>query len=145
MERAEAALRDQVEQRLRHLIADVVLFNHLVAQQVGLNSSDSQFMTLLEVHGPLTPGQLARLSGLTTGTVTGVIDRLEHAGFVRRDRAEADRRKVVVTRQDEVIAERLAPLYGGHAEHLHAVLQRRSPEELRIIADFLTDLTRPGQ
>ncbi|MBA2575631.1 MAG: MarR family transcriptional regulator [Euzebyaceae bacterium] len=102
-------------------------------------------MTLLEVHGPLTPGQLARLSGLTTGTVTGVIDRLEHAGFVRRDRAEADRRKVVVTRQDEVIAERLAPLYGGHAEHLHAVLQRRSPEELRVIADFLTDLTRPGQ
>jgi hypothetical protein len=47
--------------------------------------------------------------------------------------------------QDEVIAERLAPLYGGHAEHLHAVLQRRSPEELRVIADFLTDLTRPGQ
>jgi len=47
--------------------------------------------------------------------------------------------------QDEVIAERLAPLYGGHAEHLHAVLQRRSPEELRVIADFLRDMTRPGQ
>jgi DNA-binding MarR family transcriptional regulator len=136
-----AALRQQIQAGMVRLIADVVLFNRAVAQHLGLGSTDAQFMTLLQVHGPLTPGRLAQLSGLTTGTVTGVIDRLEQAGFVRRTRDDADRRKVIVERREDAIAERLYPYYGGQAQWLETVLGRRTPDELRVISDFLTDMT----
>ena len=89
-------LRAEINESLLRLIAGVVLHNQVVAQRIGLGGSDSQFVSLLNVHGPLTAGRLAELSGLTTGTVTGVIDRLERAGYVRRHRDESDRRRVLV-------------------------------------------------
>jgi len=133
-------LRDQVQAILIRFIADVVLFNHTVSLREGLNSSDSQFLTLLQVHGPMTPGQLAAMTGFTTGATTGVIDRLERAGFARRTRDERDRRKVIVNHRPDVINARLAPHYGGQARRLADVLRTRSTDELRVIADFLSDL-----
>jgi DNA-binding MarR family transcriptional regulator len=133
-------LRDQVQAILIRFIADVVLFNHTVSLREGLNSSDSQFLTLLQVHGPMTPGQLAAMTGFTTGATTGVIDRLERAGFARRTRDERDRRKVIVSHRPDVINARLAPHYGGQARRLADVLRTRSTDELRVIADFLSDL-----
>ncbi|WP_211216363.1 MarR family winged helix-turn-helix transcriptional regulator [Longispora albida] len=122
----------------QRVIADALLFSHEVAEKLGLGPSDSQFMTLLEVHGPLTPGRLAELSGLTTGTVTGVIDRLEKAGFVRRDRAPDDRRKVIVSRDDEQVAKVMAPMYAEKGQNLFTVLSQFSDEELTTIARFMT-------
>src|ERR671916_44684 len=90
-------LRAAIQRSTLRFIAGVVLHNHAVAQRVGLGASDSQLISLLNLHGPLTPGRLAELTGLTTGTVTGVIDRLERAGYVRRERDAGDRRKVPVT------------------------------------------------
>lgn len=139
----EQALRAGIQAGVVRLIADIVLFNHAVAQRAGLGSSDGQFMTLLQVHGPLTPGRLAELSGLTTGTVTGVLDRLERSGFVRRTRDAEDRRKVLVEPRDDVIAERLQPHYRGQAERLDTLLRTRSPEQLAVIDAFLRDLTDP--
>jgi DNA-binding MarR family transcriptional regulator len=127
---------------VRRLIADAVLHNHAVAQELGLGASDAQFVGLLGQHGPLTPGRLAALSGLTTGTVTGVVDRLERAGFVRRERDAADRRKVHVVLVDAAV-QRLSAHYREHGEHLERVLAARSAEELRVIAAFLDDLL-PG-
>jgi DNA-binding MarR family transcriptional regulator/heme-degrading monooxygenase HmoA len=131
---------ERIQDAVVRLIADVVLFNHAVAQRAGLGSSDAQFMTLLQVHGPLTPGRLAELSGLTTGSVTGVLDRLERGGFVQRTRSEGDRRKVLVQLRDDVVAERLAPHYRDQAERLDALLRTRTPEELAVIEAFLRDL-----
>jgi DNA-binding MarR family transcriptional regulator len=128
---------------VRRFIAEVVMHNNAVAQEVGLGASDAQFVGLLGQHGPLTPGRLATLSGLTTGTVTGVIDRLERAGFVRRERDTADRRKVLVVLEPAAMAT-LAEHYRGHGEHLARVLARRTPDELRTIAAFLDDLLGPG-
>ncbi|MFC5995178.1 MarR family winged helix-turn-helix transcriptional regulator [Pseudonocardia hispaniensis] len=134
-------LRDDIGATLVRFIASVVLHNHVVAQRVGLGPSDSQFMTLLNTHGPLTPGQLAEHTSLSTGTVTGVLDRLERGGFVRRERDPADRRKVLVVADEQTLRERLAPHYAEYAAHLDELLRRRSPGELRVIADFLAELT----
>jgi DNA-binding MarR family transcriptional regulator len=131
-----------VEMAVRNLIANAILFNHQVAQRVGLGASDAQFMHLLQLHGPLTPGRLAELSGLTTGTVTGVIDRLEAAGFVRRERDESDRRKVIVKLNEERLWSAMAPLYAGQAESLAAVAGAYDAEQLEVIADFLDRLVR---
>jgi DNA-binding MarR family transcriptional regulator len=133
-------LREQIQATLIRFIADVVLFNHTVSVREGLNSSDSQFLTLLQVHGPTTPGQLAAMTGFTTGATTGVIDRLERAGFAQRTRDEHDRRKVIVAPRPDVINARLAPHYGGQARRLADVLSTRSADELRSIAGFLSDL-----
>jgi DNA-binding MarR family transcriptional regulator len=132
-------LAAEIQQRMLRLIADVVLFNHAVSAKVGLGASDSQFMTLLQTYGPLTPRQLAEHTGLTSGTVTGVIDRLESHGFVTRRPDPGDRRKVVVTPAPEAIQEKLVPLYAAQAEHLQAVLAARTEAELRTISEFLAD------
>jgi Transcriptional regulators len=132
-------LRSEISTSVLRFIASVVLHNHAVAQRVGLGVSDSQFLSLLGMHGPLTPGRLAELTGLTTGTVTGVIDRLEKAGFVRRERDAGDRRRVLVTPVPEAMAG-LAQHYREHGEHLAEVLRRRDADELRVIAGFLTEL-----
>jgi DNA-binding MarR family transcriptional regulator len=123
------------------LIARVILFNHLVAQREGLGTSDGQFLQLLRLHGPMTAGQLAEMTGLTTGSTTGVIDRLERAGLAHRTRDANDRRKVIVVPDDEAIGTRLMPHYTGQAERLDTVLRTRSAQELRVIADFLAELT----
>jgi DNA-binding MarR family transcriptional regulator len=135
-------LRAAIQQSTMRFIAGVVLHNHVVAQRVGLGASDSQLISLLNLHGPLTAGRLAELTGLTTGTVTGVIDRLERAGFVRRERDATDRRKVVVTPVPEAMAG-LAEHYRHHGELLAAVLSTRDEAQLRVIADFLEDLAGP--
>ena len=117
----------------------MVLFNHAANASLGLGASDSQFLTLLRTRGPMTPGQLAVATGLTSGTVTGVIDRLEKASLVRRDRDGKDRRKVLVVPMADAV-ERLAPIYAGQGAMLQRVLRRRSPGELEVISSFLGDL-----
>lgn len=134
------ALRDRARTAVVRFIADVILYNHVVAQRAGLGPSDGQFLTLLQVHGPMTAGELSARTGLTTGSTTGVIDRLERAGLVRRVRDMHDRRKVIVTPDDEAISRRMFPHYAGQAERLSRVLDRRTSDEIETIAGFLEEL-----
>jgi DNA-binding MarR family transcriptional regulator len=129
----------EIQQRMIQMIAQVVLFNHAANASLGLGASDSQFLTLLRTRGPMTPGQLAVATGLTSGTVTGVIDRLEKASLVRRDRDATDRRKVLVVPMADAV-DRLAPIYAGQGAMLQRVLRRRSSGELEVISGFLGDL-----
>lgn len=140
----QAEIQAEIVESTRRLIASAILYSHQVAERLGLGASDAQFMTLLEVHGPLTPGRLAELSGLRTGTVSGVLDRLEAAGFVRRDRAPDDRRKVIVSRDDEQIRERVEPHYAGQAGGMVNLLDAYDTAQLELIADFLRRATGGG-
>lgn len=133
-------LRDDIQAAFVRFIADVILFNHVVSQREGLGPSDGQFLTLLEAHGPLTAGELAARTGLTTGSTTGVIDRLEQAGLVHRDRDPADRRRVIVSPDEAAVAARMYPHYAGQAAHLSRVLATRTDKDLQVIAAFLDDV-----
>jgi DNA-binding MarR family transcriptional regulator len=128
-----------IQQQMIRMIANIVLFNHAASASLGLGASDSQFLTLLQTRGAMTPGQLAEASGLTSGTVTGVIDRLEKAKLVRRERDEGDRRKVLVVLMADAV-DRLAPIYAGQGAMLQRVLAQRTPAELEVIGTFLSDL-----
>ena len=138
--RDSSANRAQVEAAIvdatRRMIASAVLFSHQVAEQLKLGASDAQFMTLLDVHGPLTPGRLAELSGLRTGTVSGVLDRLEASGLIRREPDPHDRRKVIVSPDERQISERVAPHYAGQVVRMTELLQRYDDDQLALIADF---------
>jgi DNA-binding MarR family transcriptional regulator len=134
---AKVPLDEQVFTQFRKMIAALVLFNDQAARSTGMSASESQFLHLLQLHGPLTPSELARLSGLTSGTVTGVLDRLEELGFARRERHASDRRKVVVTVDEERVNRELGPLYEGQGDALGRVIDQLSPAELRAVAKFL--------
>jgi len=137
-------LEQEIQQQMIAMIAQVVLFNHAANSSLGLGASDSQFLTLLRTRGPMTPGQLADATGLTSGTVTGVIDRLEKVDLVRRERVTGDRRKVLVVPTPDA-AERLAPTYAGQAAMLQGVLARRTQADLETITKFLGDLVAESE
>ncbi|MCD1261719.1 MarR family transcriptional regulator [Paenibacillus athensensis] len=87
---------------------NTVLFHQLIADYLGLNITDHKCLNYLIDLGPLTAGRLAELTHLTTGAITGVIDRLEKAGFVRRVKDPNDRRRVII----ECVPESMARLQG---------------------------------
>ncbi|HKA83614.1 MAG TPA: MarR family transcriptional regulator [Acidimicrobiales bacterium] len=108
------------------------------ADRLGLHSTDWGCVLLLNeaLPEPLTAGQLAELTGLTTGAVTGVLDRLEGAGFVSRERDPGDRRRVVVRLVPESMA-RVGPMFEGLIGDLRAIHGDYSDEELSAFADIL--------
>ena len=98
---------------MRDFMAQAVLFQDAVARVGGLNSTDMQIVSVLISHGPATPGELAERSGLTSGgAITAVIDRLEKAGYVTRQRDESDRRRVIVSAVFEKVMAEVGPIYG---------------------------------
>ena len=94
----------------RASVGQSVLFHHAVAARVGINATDLNCLNVLEMHGPLTAGQLAEHTGLTRGgAITAAIDRLEGAGLLARERDPGDRRRIIVRLLPEAVA-RIAPL-----------------------------------
>src|SRR5215471_12834401 len=86
----------ELEHAMRKATAQGTIFAQAVAERAGISSSDMDCMDFLNLEGRMTAGRLAGLTGLTSGAITGVIDRLEKAGFVRRERDDSDRRKVFI-------------------------------------------------
>jgi MarR family transcriptional regulator, organic hydroperoxide resistance regulator len=81
---------------IRRFIASAVLFNQQLADKLGVNATDYQVLNLLDLRGDATPGKLAQLTGLTTGGITVALDRLEKAGFIKRERNPNDRRSLII-------------------------------------------------
>ncbi|GGJ60932.1 MarR family winged helix-turn-helix transcriptional regulator [Streptomyces brasiliensis] len=90
----------------RRYMAAYALFNQAVADHLGLHPTDLQCLNLLTLEpGPVTTGRIAELTGLTTGSATRLVDRLERAGYVVRERDATDRRRVLVATVPERITE----------------------------------------
>jgi DNA-binding MarR family transcriptional regulator len=143
--RRREAVRD-LKLNLRHFVVELLVSNFEAIEDVGLNPTDLGSLCLLLLHGPAPAGRLAELTGLTTGAVTGVIDRLEAGGFVRREVDPADRRKVIVVPDAGRVEHDLFPhfpsLKKAAAEQFYDDF---SIAELELIAEFLSRLTPPGQ
>jgi DNA-binding MarR family transcriptional regulator len=108
----------------------------LAAELLGVNRTDSRCIDILEQHGRMTAGQLAVLSGLSTGAVTAVIDRLERAGYAQRVPDPSDRRHVLVE-LTELARERVWELMGRPLrEATVPVMQRYSDQELELLIEF---------
>ena len=90
----------------RELSARTVLFHEAFASWLGLNATESKCLDLVvRAEGTLTAGRLAEQTGLTTGAITGVLDELERAGYIRREKDDRDRRQVLVRAQPERLKE----------------------------------------
>ncbi|MFB9837316.1 MarR family winged helix-turn-helix transcriptional regulator [Actinoallomurus acaciae] len=115
-----------------------VLLHNAIASRSGTNVTDMQCINLLQLRGPMTPGQLADAMFLTTGgAITAVIDRLEKAGMVRRRRDDEDRRRVIVEATEDGPTAELSDRFAPVAELYGKLLDGYSDEQLTVILDYL--------
>jgi len=131
----------ELETAMRKSSAQGAMFAKAVAEHVGISSSDMDCMDFLNMEGRMTAGRLAELTGLTTGAITGVIDRMEKAGFVRRERDESDRRKVFIALVPERLAE-IGVLYELLQRAMHKQTDAYTDAELKLILRYAADSYR---
>ena len=131
------ALHADLVRHIRRFIAGSIMFNQKVADRFGLHLTDMQCMNLLDLLGPVTPGRLAECTGLTSGGVTVMLDRLEKAGFVQRERNPNDRRSVLV-RVNPRKLQKVNALYAGINTQLDAFLADTPEVELETILNFFS-------
>ena len=136
--KARAALLQELEEAMRRSSAQGVLYGQTVANVAGIANSDLECMDILYLEGRVTAGRLAEVTGLTTGAITGVVDRLEKAGLVRRERDEQDRRKVFISVVPET-AMKIGQLYVPMQQAMEKVFGAYSDEELRLLLRFATE------
>ena len=130
--------QERVDRLLRDLSTETVLLHQTVAERLGLNLTDHKCLGfLLDAGAPVTAGQLATMTGLTTGAVTGILDRLEEAGFVRRKRDANDRRQVLVEVNLVKVQREVFPIFDKLARRMSALAASYSRRELATITDFM--------
>src|SRR5215468_9365701 len=112
------------------------LMGQAAADRIGINATDLTCLNLLSFSGQMTAGQLAKATGLTTASITGVIDRLEEAGFVVRERDATDRRRVVVRLALDKAVSEVASVFAPMLRDWREMAARYSDDELRLIVDF---------
>jgi DNA-binding MarR family transcriptional regulator len=127
-----AALSDE----FRQLSTATILFHQAIADRLGMNVTDHKCADILLGTGPITAGELARRTGLTTGAITGVIDRLEKAGFVRRAKDSGDRRRVIIEPLSGEINRVIGPLFRSIAQSMAELCEDYTMQQLTVIRDF---------
>jgi DNA-binding MarR family transcriptional regulator len=132
---SERASRQELLERLSEMGSLSALVSAVIAARAGINPTDLESLDLLRRHGPLTAGRLADLTGLTTGAITGVIDRLERRGYARREVDPADRRRVIVRADLERAEEDLGAYYTDLAEAITTIVASYTDAERAVISD----------
>ncbi|HLZ06450.1 MAG TPA: MarR family transcriptional regulator [Bradyrhizobium sp.] len=136
--KARAVLLQELENAMRKASAQGTMFAKAVADRAGISSSDMDCMDFLNMEGRMTAGRLAELTGLTTGAITGVVDRLEKAGFVRRERDESDRRKVFIAPVPERMME-IGRFYALMQRAMQKQAERYTDSELKLLLRYAAE------
>ena len=124
----------------RDFATSIVSFQEAVARRLGMTAAERKCAGIIAELVTTTPKELADLTGLTSGAITGIVDRLEHAGFAARKPNPADRRSVlVVARQSNRLARVSAPLFASLTEKMTKLAARYSPAERALIERHLRD------
>jgi MarR family transcriptional regulator, organic hydroperoxide resistance regulator len=136
-----AQLHETVVRCLRQFIAGSILYNQQVADRMGLRLTDVQCINVLDMMGPSTPGELARSTGLTTGGVTVMLDRLEKGGYVKREPNPRDRRSVLVHLNPAKL-KKVHAFYGEINQRIAALLDETPEAELRSVVNLFSKMNR---
>ena len=113
-----------------------IMFHTAMAAYFGLSATDWKCGDIINQKGPLTAGQLAELTGLTTGAITGLVDRLEKAGIAIRRPDPNDRRRVFIESAPGG-EEMVLPLFDSMLEAFSEVTDNYNDDELALILDFM--------
>ncbi len=134
----EELIQDIINKR-REMSTSTILFHQAVADVIGLHITDHKCLDLIRYYGAMPAGRLAELTGLTTAAVTGIIDRLEQAGYVRRVHDPKDRRRTIVELvQNKKLERKIEMIFGPFHEKMRKLLSPYSEIELAFLLDVLT-------
>ncbi len=124
----------------RELSDAVIFFHEAVAAHLGMSAAEWKCLGLLDQHGPSTASRLAELSGFTTGAITGIVDRLEGAGYVRREANPNDRRSVIVQPVHvKELKETVLPIFQSLGRAMGEITGHYNGRELIAIAKFFRE------
>jgi DNA-binding MarR family transcriptional regulator len=145
--RGEGTRRDarrDVREGLREVGIQLAQLNRRVSGRLGLRDADMDCLDLISRLGPIGASPLAKVAGLHPATLTGVLDRLERAGWIVRERDPQDRRAVRIRALPERGKEVLAQFAGMNGA-VQEICSHYDEEQLSVIADFLTRIAEAGQ
>lgn len=120
----------------REMSVQTIMFHSAVAERLGLNATDHRCFDYILRMGGVTAGQISRETGLTSGAITGVIDRLEKAGFARRQADPKDRRKVIIMPRPERLPE-MQKLFAPLSRSMGRMMSHFSERESEVLVDFM--------
>jgi DNA-binding MarR family transcriptional regulator len=123
----------------RQMSTETIMFHQAVADTLGLHVTDHKCLDLMRYYGAMPAGRLGELTGLTTGAITGVIDRLEQAGYVKRVNDPTDRRRTIVEpTRNKKLEGKLEAIFSPLHERMRSLLSSYSDSELSFLLDVLT-------
>jgi DNA-binding MarR family transcriptional regulator len=127
--------------KFREMSTEAVMFHQAVADELGLYITDHKCMDIIHRFGAMPAGRLGEMTGLTTGAITGMIDRLEKAGYVRRANDPKDRRKTIVEPlRNKKLERKIEMIFTPLHERMHKFLSSYSDGELTFLLDAMTKL-----
>jgi DNA-binding MarR family transcriptional regulator len=130
-------LYEELSQAVQRAGTLTVLHTNAVAHRVGISATEFEAMDIISRNQPITAGQLAEECGLTTGAVTGILDRLERGKFVCRRRDPEDRRRVfIVPIENKARNQKVRELYKPMSECFQLFVNRYSPDQIRFLIDM---------
>ena len=119
-----------------------IIFHQSLAERAGISGVDHKYLDILLQKGTMTAGHLAKLAGLTTGAITGIVDRLEKQGLVKREKDPKDRRKILLVPQKEETMKMFTPLLTDFIKDNELLHNKYNTKNLQFIKKYLDNITR---
>jgi DNA-binding MarR family transcriptional regulator len=135
MARGREDLIAELNRAMRDASGQGLLYSQAVAIRLGINSIDLECLDIIAARGSMTAAELAAATGLTQGTIAGVVERLEREGFVARERDASDRRRILL-RTLPAVEERVTPLFAPMQRAAEEALTAYGEDDLALLLDF---------
>lgn len=139
--RVNSALLESLTHRLQRYGMRSVLFQQNMAQKIGVSHTDLKSAEILNETGPITAGELSKITGLSTGSVTALINRLEKSGYVKRERDQLDGRKVMIMPIPER-QEQIKSHYQSLSMATKELCSAYNEQDLILINQFVEEITK---
>jgi DNA-binding MarR family transcriptional regulator len=128
-----------INDKFAEMSTETILFHQALADMLGFHITDHRCIHFLHKYGAMPAGRLSELTGLTTAAVTGIIDRLEQAGYARRANDPKDRRRTIVEPiRNNRLERKLETIFTPFHEKMHKLLSSYSDSELAFVLDVMT-------
>lgn len=139
--KSQKKLQSELSEAIQRAGTLKVLHTNAVASRIGLSATEFEAMDIISRYQPMTAGKLAQYCGLTTGAITGLVDRLERAGFVERERDSQDRRRVYIKPiENAERSQKVRQLYTPIAAAFLTLTSQYTPEQTQLLINMHNQL-----
>lgn len=115
-----------------------IQMHEAIGRKAGMPGTDHKYLGFLLQKGQMTAGELSKMTGLTTGAVTSLIDRFEKKKLVKRQSDESDRRKIIIVPDIKKITKLLIPLYEDFRNSTEELFGTFSSEDLQVLERYFS-------